>query len=571
MPDDIAIKVENLTKTYRLYNSNLDRVKESLHPLRRKYHHEFRALSNVSFQIKKGDTVGIIGINGSGKSTLLKIICGVLTPAFGSVTVNGRISALLELGAGFNPELTGIENVYFNGTLLGYCREEMTAKLDEILAFADIGEFANQPVKTYSSGMFVRLAFSVATVVDPDIVIVDEALAVGDVFFQQKCYKRLAELRKKGVTIVFVTHSMSDVIQFCQQTILLNDGNIVFMGESTDAVKRYLVLQQKELLDSMIGNLSDMKIKTGVIEKISGSPGRMFWPTADQFMDITNVDVVSNDVAKCTGVALCSDSDAHSDMFYYGDIARLYCEFTLNSPIGVPIAGFTIRNEKNIIVHGKNCLHYDELELPEVIIESNILRFKFDIELTIAPGEYVLNLSLSTMNHKDYEHRNTTPIDQVQSKTVRLCHLSNLGRFKVIHKPPPYNQYSIFHAGLCNLNGKCELNITMHANEVKKEIDNISEANMPTIFHVTHWKAGSQWIKKILRTLAPDRYIESQLQIGHFLNSPLQEGKIYTAVYVTKDQFESVELPKNWCRFVVIRDLRDTLVSGYFSLKVSHA
>jgi len=187
MSNDIAIKAENLTKTYRLYDSNLDRLKESLHPLRRKYHHEFNALHDFNFEVKKGETVGIIGKNGSGKSTLLKIITGVLTPTSGSVTVNGRISALLELGAGFNPELTGIENVYFNGTLMGYSKEEMHAKLDDILGFADIGEFVRQPVKSYSSGMFVRLAFAVAINIDPDILIVDEALAVGDIFFQQKC------------------------------------------------------------------------------------------------------------------------------------------------------------------------------------------------------------------------------------------------------------------------------------------------------------------------------------------------------------------------------------------------
>jgi len=567
MSSEVAIKVDNLTKIYRLYNTNLDRVKESLHPLRRKYHHEFYALNDISFEIQKGETVGIIGKNGSGKSTLLKIISGVLTPASGSVTISGRISALLELGAGFNPELTGIENIYFNGSLLGYNREEIAAKLDEILAFADIGEFAKQPVKTYSSGMFVRLAFSMATVVDPDILIVDEALSVGDVFFQQKCYKRLEELREKGITIIFVTHSMGDVIQFCQKTVLLDKGNILFYGDSTNAVKRYLVLQQKEQLDSMLGSLLNREIKQDVIKSINEVNSNMSWPTNDRLLDLSDIDVVTTGIASCTGVALCTDKNCRSDIFYSGDFARIYCEYTIHQSIEVPIAGFTIRNEKNIIVHGKNSLHYDELTLPQVVAKGNVLKFRFDVELTIAPGEYVLNLGLSTMSNKDYEYRNTCSIEQLQSKTIRICHLSNLGKFSVIHKPQPYNQYSIFHAGICNLNGKCMVNIV---STPAKEMSTIVDTSMPTIFHVTHWKAGSQWIKKILRKLAPDRFIESQLEVGHFLKAPLQDGKIYTAVYVTKEQFESVDLPKKWCRFVVIRDLRDTLISGYYSLKVSH-
>jgi len=246
LTDNIAIKVENLTKTYRLYNSNLDRLKESLHPLRRKYHHEFNALHNVSFEIKKGETVGIIGKNGSGKSTLLKLITGVLTPTSGSIQVNGRISALLELGAGFNPELTGIENVYFNGTLMGYSREEMDVRLDDILGFADIGEFVNQPVKSYSSGMFVRLAFAVAINVDPDILIVDEALAVGDIKFQKKCKERMNNYKENGSTIVLVSHAMTDVRSMCSKGLFLQQGRMVCWGDASDVINSYFEVDSRE-------------------------------------------------------------------------------------------------------------------------------------------------------------------------------------------------------------------------------------------------------------------------------------------------------------------------------------
>jgi len=246
LTDDIVIKVENITKTYQLYNSNLDRLKESLHPLRRKYHYEFNALTNVSFNVKKGEAVGIIGRNGSGKSTLLKILTGVLTPTDGNVVINGKVSALLELGSGFNPELKGIENVYFNGMLMGYTREEMDEKMDDILSFSDIGEFVNQPVKNYSSGMFVRLAFAVAINVDPDILIVDEALSVGDIKFQRKCFSKIEEFREKKKTLLFVSHDTGMIGNLCNSAILLNDGKLMLYDEPRIVSKLYVQLMYGE-------------------------------------------------------------------------------------------------------------------------------------------------------------------------------------------------------------------------------------------------------------------------------------------------------------------------------------
>ena len=207
---EIAISINHLSKVYKLYDKPVDRLKESLGLTKQKKYREHYALRDVSFQVKRGETVGIIGTNGSGKSTILKIITGVLNPTQGEVQVNGRISALLELGAGFNMEYSGLENVYLNGTMIGFTREEIDKKLDDILAFADIGDFIHQPVKTYSSGMFVRLAFAVAINIEPEILIVDEALSVGDVFFQAKCYKKFEDFKKMGKTILFVSHDLVD-------------------------------------------------------------------------------------------------------------------------------------------------------------------------------------------------------------------------------------------------------------------------------------------------------------------------------------------------------------------------
>lgn len=230
MNKNIAIKVQNLTKTYKLYDKPIDRLKESLHPLKKKYHKEFYALNNVSFEIKKGETVGIIGKNGSGKSTLLKIITGVLTPTAGRVSIHGKISAILELGAGFNPEMTGLENIYLNTSINGMNKAQTDKKIDEIVAFAELGEFIHQPIKTYSSGMKARLAFAVSINVEPDILIVDEALSVGDSAFQRKCFAKMEEIRAKGATILFVSHSEGSIVSLCNRAIWISNGNQIIDG-----------------------------------------------------------------------------------------------------------------------------------------------------------------------------------------------------------------------------------------------------------------------------------------------------------------------------------------------------
>ncbi len=249
---EYAIRVCDVTKIYKLYEKPIDRLKESLSPFHKEYHRDFFALNHLSFDVKKGETVGIIGTNGSGKSTILKIITGVLSPSQGSVEVNGVISALLELGAGFNGDYTGIENIYMNGTMMGFSRKEMDAKLADILEFADIGDFVYQPVKTYSSGMFVRLAFALAINVEPEILIVDEALSVGDVFFQSKCYRRMEEIRKNGTTILMVTHDMGSIIKYCDRVVVLNKGDFVAEGPAGEMVDLY-----KKILAGQLDSLKE--------------------------------------------------------------------------------------------------------------------------------------------------------------------------------------------------------------------------------------------------------------------------------------------------------------------------
>ncbi len=293
-----AITVSHIEKIYKLYDRRSDRLREALLPVGKKRHKDHYALKDVSFDVGTGECVGIIGTNGSGKSTILKIITGVLTPTAGTVEINGRISALLELGAGFNPEYNGIENIYLNGMMIGFSREEIDKKLDSILEFADIGEYVYQPVKTYSSGMFVRLAFALSINIDPEILIVDEALSVGDVFFQAKCYHKFEEFKEQGKTILFVSHDMSSISKYCDRVVLLDKGIKLAEGSSKkviDIYKQVLVGQYKaddSVMEDTVKNAGDNAVGTeGSVEtkKDNGSRSVSEDPSAGSQSD-TQID-----------------------------------------------------------------------------------------------------------------------------------------------------------------------------------------------------------------------------------------------------------------------------------------
>lgn len=260
MSSEIAIKVENLSKHYHLYTKPSDRLKQYLFRGRRQFYKEFIALDKITFEIKKGETLGIVGRNGAGKSTLLQMICGTLSPSHGDIDINGRVTAMLELGAGFNPEFTGRENVYMNATMLGFTGKEIDERYDSIIKFADIGEFIDQPVKTYSSGMYVRLAFSVQANFDPDIFIIDEALAVGDAYFVQRCMHRFNELKSNGVTILLVTHDMSAIKSHCDRAIWIDNGSIKMLGNSSEVVDQYIskLFKQKTIRND--NNINKIKL-----------------------------------------------------------------------------------------------------------------------------------------------------------------------------------------------------------------------------------------------------------------------------------------------------------------------
>lgn len=344
--DGNAIEIKNISKMYKLYDKSSDRFKEALGLTKKKCYHEHYALNNVSFEVKRGETVGIIGTNGSGKSTILKIITGVLQPTSGELKVDGRISALLELGAGFNMEYTGIENIYLNGTMMGFSRDEIDKRIDSILQFADIGEFINQPVKTYSSGMFVRLAFAVAINIDPEILIVDEALSVGDVFFQVKCYHKFEEFKKLGKTILFVSHDLGSISKYCDRVILLNKGNKISEGlpkKIVDEYKQILVNKDNEL---------DIK-EEGEAVNIAGDDGE--WKK-DLLINPQLLDY-GEKKAEIVDFAVIDENGRITSNIEKGTEFEIKFKVEFHKKIEEPIFAFTIKDIQGTEVTGTNTMY----------------------------------------------------------------------------------------------------------------------------------------------------------------------------------------------------------------------
>ena len=350
MDKDIIV-VQDLTKMYKLYDRPMDRVKEALGSKGKKRYREHYALRDVNFKVSQGETVGIIGTNGSGKSTLLKIITGDLAPTEGNVTVNGRISALLELGAGFNQDYSGIDNIYLNGTMLGYTRDEMTAKLDEIIEFADIGEFIYQPVKTYSSGMFVRLAFAVAINIDPEVLIVDEALSVGDVFFQAKCFRKFEEFKANNKTILFVSHDLGSINKYCDRAILLNKGHIVEEGIPKDIIdiyKKILVNQYDDEQEEETESAPEAEPEESTTMQI----------TEPQIFDLGSDSSVQLDEGETSIQDLWKTKfNINPSAVEYGDRKAEIIDFCMMDANG--IITNSIEKEKEFVIKMKICFHED--------------------------------------------------------------------------------------------------------------------------------------------------------------------------------------------------------------------
>lgn len=397
--DNIAISVSHLTKIYRLYEKNSDRLREALHLTKKRLSSERYALRDVSLSVKKGETVGIIGTNGSGKSTILKIITGVLNKTEGDVQVNGRISALLELGAGFNMEYNGIENIYLNGTMIGFSEEEIDQKLDAILEFADIGEYIYQPVKTYSSGMFVRLAFAVAINIDPEILIVDEALSVGDVFFQAKCYHKFEEFKKLGKTILFVSHDLSSIAQYCDKVVLLNRGVKVDEGTPRDMInlyKKILVGQTPALPSELKDGGSDAATAPEQVQTEAGDNAS--W--SSHFELNPDVNEYGNKKAEIVDFGILDENGMWSGNIEKGTNFTIKYKVHFNENVSDPILTYTIKDLKGNSITGSNTM-YEKVNFGNVMAGEE-RTVAFTQLMNLQGGEYLLSISCTGYSGGDF-------------------------------------------------------------------------------------------------------------------------------------------------------------------------
>lgn len=387
MSSDLAISVRNVGKMFRLYKRPQDRLLQKF--TRRQLFHEFHALNDISFEIRKGETVGIIGRNGAGKSTLLQLICGTLTPTRGEIQVNGRVAALLELGAGFNPEFTGRENVYLNGAILGLSREEIDARLDAIFAFADIGEFVDQPVKTYSSGMYVRLAFAVIAHVDADILIIDEALAVGDALFTQKCMRFLRKFREHG-TLLFVSHDSHAVTNLCQRAIWLQQGRIAEQGSAKEVSEAYLA--------SLFQSTNTRTASPETVRKAAAEEWidqRQAYIAASNLRNDLEVFRFDPDApgfgqrrASIENVYLTDDEGRRLAWIVGGEVVTLTIEVRCHADLDSPIVGFYVKDRLGQTLFGDNT-YLTYADSPKATEEGRLLVARFRFPMPWLPvGDY---------------------------------------------------------------------------------------------------------------------------------------------------------------------------------------
>jgi lipopolysaccharide transport system ATP-binding protein len=436
MSYDLAIKVDTVSKCYHIYSNPFDRLKHFIYPRLRllagaspkQYHREFWALKNISFEVKKGETIGIIGRNGSGKSTLLQIICGTMHPSNGIVETHGRVAALLELGSGFNPEFTGRENVYMNASIFGLSQDEIDAKFDEIEAFADIGDFIEQPVKSYSSGMLVRLAFAVIANVDADILIIDEALSVGDAYFVQKCMRFLRRFMKTG-TILFVSHDISAVLNLCQKAILLDNGCIKGFDKPQKIAERYLEKLYESIQDENPDQITrDMETREGAANSVS-----------DMRHDFINQNNLRNNIelfkfrddgpsfgkggARITKVVFLDENDREISWMASGERVKLAVFCASDTTLKSPIVGFGVKDRLGQTIFGDNTyLSYARHSIQ--IYREEKFKALFSFIMPIMPsGDYTISAAIAEgVQHNHVQHHFIHDALAFRVHSTSICH-----------------------------------------------------------------------------------------------------------------------------------------------------
>jgi lipopolysaccharide transport system ATP-binding protein len=470
--DATVLSVTSVTKEYRLWSSPTERFRYGLWNqvprwapkfLRRLADKrkavlgmELLALKNVSFDTRPGEVLALLGRNGSGKSTLLQIIAGTLPPSSGQVSVSGRVTALLELGSGFNPEFTGRDNVYLNAAILGYSKQETDQRFEEIVAFSELKDFINQPIKFYSSGMAVRLAFAVQVLLEPQILLVDEALAVGDVFFQQKCYTYMRSLIQKGVSVILATHDFHAVQQFCDRALVLREGEVAFLGDAAIGTKQFHHLVQ----ESRRVTSSNRSLREARPVEVSDQESRISWPDDSAFQQIDASEVLRSDKVRCVRIALCDQHLNPSTVFHQGEIGRLFYEFKIIEDVSWPIFGFAIRDRSGLMMFGKHLLQAEGVALPELGPAGCYLRCAIEVCFELSCGQYTIEFGLSEMRDFSYASEGfSISIDAFNELHKTLVDTRPMLAFSIV-LPRDYVGLQLRHYGLVNLPGKMEYEFT---------------------------------------------------------------------------------------------------------------
>ncbi|TYL85913.1 ABC transporter ATP-binding protein [Bradyrhizobium cytisi] len=429
------------------------------------------ALDDVSFDLWPGDALAVIGRNGAGKSTLLQILAGVLKPTSGSVRTSGRIAGLLELGSGFNPEFSGRENVFINGAILGLTERQMRDRIDDIIKFAEIGDYIDRPVKTYSSGMFLRLAFSVAIHAEPDLLLVDEALAVGDVFFQQKCYARLNELRKRGMTVLLVTHSMADAAEFCNRGMVLSQGRKVFEGRGKEAVEYYFHHE----FGTPTGRRTEQPPQAHERRLADGPyPATSLKEEWDPFeanpreiLDLSAIEQFGLPSARAVKALIADREGKARRVFQQGEWLRIYIEFLVDQPVEVPLVGVQLINAKSVLVHGRNSLQF-EAPPPAIHHAGTTLRCVHDMKLDIDVGEYTVESGIAELPKALFSRRQACAPSEIAPHIQLLSHVSRLAAISVIHRHQG-DPCLFSHYGVADLPSEQQLSLVPQAAHLESE------------------------------------------------------------------------------------------------------
>ncbi len=451
MSKEIVLEVDNLSKRYKIYPSSWGRIKEWLTWGRRTYHTDYWALKDVNFKLYKGEFIGVIGPNGAGKSTLLKVITGALDASGGSYKTTGRVLSLLELSGGLDENLTGRENIIRTLRLLGFPEEYAKERMTDIMEFAELGEFFDRPMETYSSGMRIRLAFSMFTFLDCDVLILDEVLAVGDIFFKQKCYARLEQLIKKSTSIILVTQSTSVVAHYCNSVIVMNKGEMIFHGAADAAIQMYFELRNREnRAKSRVTYVEEDYVSIPGIS-FTNSPVKFHWPSEKLFDGSPPPETPEQAFAILSHLLVCDESGRPKQVFAQGEVAVFYYAFLARQNMGIPIVELNISTINNIHIHGRNSIQQTQYVDVRPLRGGGYVRVMQSVKIDLFPGNYIFDLGLSSLHPSDYGIIHLMSPQELKEKRKGIVRIKQAGAIMVVARGN--NQTVSKHNGLCNLEG----------------------------------------------------------------------------------------------------------------------